>query len=69
MKLLGIEFGGSKPVVNQHERVESDFIEVRSGSRIQKVRQGARLVQITEKATIIEKNRVNIDTYNGLTDY
>jgi hypothetical protein len=69
MRLLGIEFGGNKPVINQPEKGESDFFVIRGSNRVQKIRQGAELVQIPGKTTIIEKNRVNIDAYRDYIDY
>jgi len=69
MKLLGIEFGGNRPINGQPEKGEGDYIEVRSGGRIQKIRQGVEVRQIAGKSTIIEKNRVNIEVYRDLIDY
>jgi hypothetical protein len=63
MRLLGIEFGGNKPVINQPEKGEGNYIEVRTSGRIQKIRQGVEIRQIQGKSTIIEKNRVNIEAY------
>jgi len=63
MRLLGIEFGGNKPVINQPEKGVGNYIEVRTSGRIQKIRQGVEIRQIPGKSTIIEKNRVNIDVY------
>lgn len=70
MKLLGIEFGRKMPEVSRlPEKGEGEFFEIKTGDRIQRTRQGAGLVEIRGKTTIIEKGRVNIDAYKGLIDY
>jgi len=69
MRLLGIEFGGNKSVINQAEKKEANYFEIKTSGRIQKIRQGVEIRQIPGKSTIIEKNRVNIDVYRDLIDY
>ena len=68
MKLLGIEFGGNKLVINQPEKGESDFIEIRGSDRVQKIRQGAELVQIPGKTTRVKKNTVIVDAYKAFIE-
>ena len=50
-------------MINQPEKGEGNYIEVRTSGRIQKIRQGVEIRQIQGKSTIIEKNRVNIEAY------
>jgi hypothetical protein len=70
MKLLGIEFGGNREVVNNETVVkgENEYIKIREGYRTQKVKQGVGMLDIQGKTSIIKKNGVIVDAYEGLID-